>query len=111
MTMPSVIFNGATISFDSPVDLYIIRGKLVIDTDSYGQIKETKVKAKKTKASHAPTTGLTQFLREAKLRIGKKIVVKSNSKKSIYGAYKNLGYTASIQDTDTPNEYLVTCRK
>lgn len=108
--MHSVIFNNATISFDSPVDLYIIRGKLVIDTASYGHIKETKVKAKKTKASRTPT-GLTQFLREAKLRIGKKIVVKSNSKKSIYGAYKNLGYTASIQDTDTPNEYLVTCKK
>jgi peptidyl-tRNA hydrolase len=110
--MPSVIFNGATISFDAPVDLYIIRGKLVIDTASYTVDSKpvTKKKVKKSEANRAPT-GLTDFIRNSNLRFGKKLLVKANSKKSIYGVYNKFGYRASIQETGKPNEYMVTCTR
>jgi hypothetical protein len=113
--MHSVIFNNATIYFDSPVDMHIIQGKLMIDTASYGKpkaIKEPKVaKIKATKAmkTRAPN-GLTQFLRESNLKVGKKILLTANNKKTIYGAFKTVGFTASIQDTKKPNEFMVTVR-
>lgn len=110
MTMNSIIFNGATIFYDSPLDFHVIRGKLVIDTESYGQKKVTKTKEKKV-VTKKVFGSLAQFLRESNLKVGKKLTVKANNKKSIYGAYKNLGFTASIEDTNNPNEFLVTCRK
>ena len=108
--MSSVIFNGATISFDAPVDLLIIRGKLVIDTKSYGQPTEKKTKPKaKVETTNTYNGNVTKFLRQANLRVGKKLLVKANNKKTIYGAYKKLGYTASIEDTKNPIEFMVTC--
>jgi len=107
--MHSVIFNNATIYFDSPVDMHIIQGKLMIDTASYSKpkpVKETKVKTTKGRAP----SGLTQFLRESNLKVGKKILVTANNKKTIYGAFKTVGFTASIQDTKKPNEFMVTVR-
>ena len=108
--MNSIIFNGATIFYDSPLDFHVIRGKLMIDTASYGQKKEVKTKTKVVRTKHY-TGSLTQFLRESKLRVGKKLVVKSNNKKTIYGAVKKLGYTANIQNTSDTGEFLVTIRK
>jgi hypothetical protein len=110
--MHSVIFNNATIYFDSPVDMHIIQGKLMIDTASYGKpkaVKEPKVTKAKTTKGRAPN-GLTQFLRESNLKVGKKILVNANNKKTIYGAFKTVGFTASIQDTKKPNEFMVTVR-
>ena len=113
--MHSVIFNNATISFDSPVDMYIIQGKLMIDTASYGKpkavktTKTTKVTKAKTTKGRAPS-GLTQFLRESNLKVGKKILVNANNKKTIYGAFKTVGFTASIEDTKKPNEFMVTVK-
>lgn len=106
--MPSIIFNGATISFDAPVDLYIVRGKLMIDTKSYGVQPEKK---SKPKAKAAFSGGVMQFLRQANLKVGKKLLVKANNKKTIYNAYKTLGYRASIEDTSNPIEFMVTCRR
>jgi hypothetical protein len=110
--MHSVIFNNATIYFDSPVDMHIIQGKLMIDTASYGKpkaVKTTKVTKAKTTKGRAPS-GLTQFLRESNLKVGKKILVNANNKKTIYGAFKTVGFTASIEDTKKPNEFMVTVR-
>jgi hypothetical protein len=49
-------------------------------------------------------------LRESNLKVGKKILVNANNKKTIYGAFKTVGFTASIEDTKKPNEFMVTVR-